>query len=825
MKRLLDRFSKKGRAWRGGNVDAQWKAEDSTTDIKSDAREVKAHGNVAGHHSSAIGLDSCGSFAGEVPTAVAIAQPERVPGTAVKGTKNGLNEEKHPTSARHLKDVAGEGGNTKATDRSDGVVADRSANGGDHEFAIDQFDTSEDEEGIGENNRTLHRMSGFTSHNDSPRTVQGTATREAGPAQAKLCELCLGINIESLTAPGGYKHASSPDALERSAKTCDLCSPMYQWVRWRTDRQDQLYCSLKLLGRGLVSCLRIRYGDETLDFPVYSYDGKPINPLYSGLRSNDPSEDPAVPRGVCVWKGLTTTASSDSFETARSWINMCSTHVDCSRSRLSFQASYGSNVGPARLLDVLAFGSSCEDARLIKAEKSFRYVALSYCWGHNPDLEHTTRKGSIARHTSRIEYHRLPRTLQDAIKITRELGFRYIWIDALCIIQDSTEDWAAESAKMGAVYSQSALTIAADLGDHSDAGCFNQKGQGVTSFIPLLRLSSTLEDGSGSNLYLYASMATPRGHVSGSPDLIRNSPLHRRGWAWQERLLSTRILHYTQGELMWECHETTLSESGFPILYNGVPLNHWWLSRLREPFAGEYRDFGSFQGACRWYSFMEQDYSQRLLTVPSDKLVAISGVARLTAKVFSLRYLAGLWDDSVMALHVGLCWKVVVKCPSNPDYRCPSWSWASQDVRVHWPFELMNDVYGKYITTKFELKLVSLRYQDDDEFGRVSKGSIKVKGLLKSALFDAFGNIYDGKGLKMGDSWLDTSGIPHQADCFWVCTYAVYQDFASHYMLLLSPRGPGTYSRVGFVKVEWSNSEVAKSEWLSGFREATIDLI
>ncbi|EUC27854.1 hypothetical protein COCCADRAFT_110624, partial [Bipolaris zeicola 26-R-13] len=80
------------------------------------------------------------------------------------------------------------------------------------------------------------------------------------------------------------------------------------------------------------------------------------------------------------------------------------------------------------------------------------YVALSYCWGHDPS--YVTKQDTLLSRLTRISYNDLPRTFQHAVTATRNLGYRYLWLDALCIVQDSVQDWERESQKMGVIYSQ-----------------------------------------------------------------------------------------------------------------------------------------------------------------------------------------------------------------------------------------------------------------------------------------------------------------------------------------------------------------------------------
>jgi hypothetical protein len=100
------------------------------------------------------------------------------------------------------------------------------------------------------------------------------------------------------------------------------------------------------------------------------------------------------------------------------------------------------------------------------------YVALSHCWGTLGKHPLRTTTDNLQEHISGISWSTLPKTFQDALKITRELGIDYIWIDSLCIVQDSEEDWRQESREMGLIYERARVTIAAAGAADSSPKCF-----------------------------------------------------------------------------------------------------------------------------------------------------------------------------------------------------------------------------------------------------------------------------------------------------------------------------------------------------------------
>jgi hypothetical protein len=144
-----------------------------------------------------------------------------------------------------------------------------------------------------------------------------------------------------------------------------------------------------------------------------------------------------------------------------------------------------------------------------------RYVALTYCWGKTQNF--ITTLENLEGLKERIPWEKLPQTIKDAITVTRRLGIRYFWVDALCIIQDSPEDWEAESMRMADVYGGAFLTISAASGPDVHHGLTRQT-------------------------------------VGSKPEYpLQSDPLYSRAWALQERILSPRILIFGSDQIYWEC--------------------------------------------------------------------------------------------------------------------------------------------------------------------------------------------------------------------------------------------------------------------------------
>ena len=275
------------------------------------------------------------------------------------------------------------------------------------------------------------------------------------------------------------------------------------------------------------------------------------------------------------------TSSHRSFATAKVWLDSCLTsHKACT--------THTENCLPARVVNV---GNPGEDPFLyVSAGECEPYLTLSYCWG--PANLATTTKSNLEARRQGISLESLPATLQDAILTTRKFGYRYLWIDALCIIQDSHEDWLQQAAKMGDIYAHSSLTLAAADSATCSEGLFRAPAHHGRDFIPLdLRCPSGLhlDDGGGrtsSVKRLMVNKTCGEGiYRSERPSEI----LDTRGWTLQETILSRRVLKFCKDELWWECQEISASECrpwgvGRGSIGDGEAMNNHRFSR--RMFAG-----------------------------------------------------------------------------------------------------------------------------------------------------------------------------------------------------------------------------------------------
>ncbi|KAK0653059.1 heterokaryon incompatibility protein-domain-containing protein, partial [Cercophora newfieldiana] len=303
--------------------------------------------------------------------------------------------------------------------------------------------------------------------------------------------------------------------------------------------------------------------------------------------------------------------------------------------------------------------------------KPVEYFALSHCWGSNVEITLTANNYPLMKKGICLET--LSKNFRDAIAATRALGVEYLWIDCLCIIQDSPEDedWNRESVLMMDVFANAACTISATASASSQGGCFRDR-MGVLSTCKLitsatseLRIEIPAERQTIGELFL---------------SRVEAAPLMRRGWVFQERLLSRRIIHFCSDMLLFECNTLQASEED-PKGSNYEKVPYLLVGgRIQSSTSTASSASPDPVRVDRWYELVAS-YSRGALTKQTDKLVAISGIAGLIEKTSHAQYVAGLWSN--VAPEFGLLWRdTSPRSRRHETYIAPTWSWASLDGQI-----------------------------------------------------------------------------------------------------------------------------------------------
>lgn len=434
------------------------------------------------------------------------------------------------------------------------------------------------------------------------------------------------------------------------------------------------------------------------------------------------------------------------------WIQQCDeTHSLCKIPAIPNRHSSASADAwhPTRLLHVTNFDTGRDSYEIQLKEDQFprdlQYIALSYCWG--PEAKFFRLLGSnLTSLKERVPFDNLPATLRDAIRTTAALGLRYIWIDALCIIQDNQDDWAREAAAMSRIYTFAYLNIAAAAGATCQDGLFRDRDEEALNGIPInVRWKGIVHPANTHHLV--------RGNHFNLQ--VESSPLSNRGWVLQERLLSRRTLFYGEDQIFWECLQQRLSEAhpkGGPWKMSGSGEDDGWTKRRFALALSNTPDQEHSNLTSTLWEQLVENYAQRKLTFQSDKLVAIDGIAqRMRSSLNDDNYCFGMW---VRDLPCSLLWMVLHGGTRPDQYRAPSWSWASVDGEIsHFP-----------MVRQAVAEVVELRHHDRDGSrpapdSRVPKATcassfkspvtVKVKGRLcrakwkPSTRFTGAGNLKD----------------------------------------------------------------------------------
>ncbi|PQE06892.1 heterokaryon incompatibility protein [Rutstroemia sp. NJR-2017a BVV2] len=331
---------------------------------------------------------------------------------------------------------------------------------------------------------------------------------------------------------------------------------------------------------------------------------------------------------------------------AREWLRECTrNHSTCSRrSKI---------VPPTRLLRI-------DKGKLhlclsVDLEDCLDYATLSHCWGDANILR--LLSGNLSLLLESIPYEDLSKTFGDAIEIARDMGFSFLWIDTLCIIQDDSNDWQRESVCMAMTYGMSSLNIAASAAPDGNTGCFFPRDP--TELRPVKVIANI-----NSKQMILELIDRDLVYIN-----IDRAPLSRRAWVVQERVLAPRNLYFGVSQIFWECAQKSACET-FPDMIPAELVSQDSYLPKRA----------------LWHSWdrIASTYSAGSLTYPRDKSIAIAGIARRIHEETGYTYLAGLWGNN---LESQLCWMVETRKPNVHPHELrvtdmPSWSWLAVNAIV-----------------------------------------------------------------------------------------------------------------------------------------------
>ncbi|SPJ74740.1 related to tol protein [Fusarium torulosum] len=606
-----------------------------------------------------------------------------------------------------------------------------------------------------------------------------------------LCSVCTTLNIEDVTSEYGFALHKNLIDLHSCANTCQLCSRAAKRICRGNSALENTNENQASLAKVQA---RVFYGQHVHHARLLSIVISDVNSqtpsrgkVLTWLLIRTHAGDPAESFGVKVAKLLPENNSSVvSTIHALQWLKECLSSKDCfeecshdvdgeleqslinaddlgdnldtlsmsnkqndsldqkqhQRVQISENAKllYQKRVlnqtdkttkeeGPARLVEIINEEPNIKLRLVDGSTNCVPYVALSYRWGTLEAVWQTTTENMDSRRLQ-FSIDELPKTLSDTVQVTKDLGFRWLWIDSLCIIQNDRDDWAREAVKMASIYQNAIVTIAADSSKDAKAGLHNDKSVSMLDRDKSFEICNTLSIGKKSSIIVFAYQKTRVDSsvtkVRDMGDLLSHCSLRDRGWTMQERILSPRIIHYASDQLYWECYHG-IQESEDMLRWMGKSSNITKMAyRVKSAKDGEVKAIELRKMLHYWYVLLVGgDYSHRTLTYGEDKLVAIGGVAKAFNEIAPLGYMVGHWGETDNELIRSLCWSRGSPGKKSPEYRSPSWSWASQDSAINYGhFDLIGALDDKIVAEPVAWGGQTL---DDSVFGRCKSGYLQLK--------------------------------------------------------------------------------------------------
>lgn len=438
-------------------------------------------------------------------------------------------------------------------------------------------------------------------------------------------------------------------------------------------------------------------------------------------------------RGTSTSSGLLgDTSSLSSLDQLNTWISRCERHGPCQRRT-------DTKCLPQRVIDVTNISNGGrKGVKIIEtANQQGIYATLSHCWG-DEDFDTVLTKKTMPHYLQFISYNDLPRTFQEAIQITRHIGLQYLWIDSLCLLQDDKDDRAKQTAKMDEIYGNSFIVIAAAASDAARGGCFSKHTPDKCLQI------STVD---GQELIVGIRWCSFPGVLKNPQEVYKWFPLSGRGWAYQERLLATRLLSCNRTELVMECGVEIFCECGSRGIAPHITEKHGGLlsaqlvsiktQKLAGIFGPQIKRFEphiTFAINECWQIAVSRFAALRFRNPDKDILKAFSGCARVFQSITGDTYLAGLWLRSIQH---NLLWWVANAAKGDGSrsvaYRAPSWSWASLNTPSGVAFFYRN---FPFTTSTFTYSVVGYEYVLENQlnpFGRIKSACLVVKASLRNA--------------------------------------------------------------------------------------------
>ncbi|KAF2804646.1 HET-domain-containing protein [Mytilinidion resinicola] len=335
--------------------------------------------------------------------------------------------------------------------------------------------------------------------------------------------------------------------------------------------------------------------------------------------------------------------------------------------------------------------------------EDIRYIALSYVWGKPvpnspPVLELTASSSEDLEADGALDRMGTPKTIQDVIDLAIALGIQYVWIDRLCIRQDSNEDKGKQIGKMHAIYNASYITVvaAAGIDVHHGLPGFRPDTRHVEQeevlVVPPCETDCRKDhahDTKGMSLLTSAKSFLREEHY------LEDTTWNRRGWTMQERVLARRSLIFTDEQVYWACSDATFFEDSFCEL--AFPRFQFFSRRSAElnlkssaRTYSEHRDPKERSWAT--YTLLVRRYSKRLLSFEGDGHDAFAAILQALEAGSGETF---IWGLPASHFELGLSWTTFEGQQRRTEastlpmtslkrrVHFPSWSWLGWVGETH----------------------------------------------------------------------------------------------------------------------------------------------
>lgn len=519
---------------------------------------------------------------------------------------------------------------------------------------------------------------------------------ERGDTKKELCHVCSRI-VQEFTGGKASDTVVFLGALKKvlSRQSCPLCTVIIHLL---------LLSDLSGVDPDEAVVLNPRYGEET--FALFCGDA--LQSTVRGFVRVVPILVSSTLSQRVDAAGLLSDqiSASDRINPSqvRTWLEWCCReHVSTCRSQVHFSS---------RRLDGLLLIDSVE-SKLVRGAPDSEFVALSYVWGDWGGKTPTTPTAQDIVQFERDGYlplskFTLPSIVRDAMLLVRQLNKRYLWCDYYCILQGNHAQKQMQISQMDLIYTRALLTIIALTGEHGNMGL---PGIQARTRDPICELEHH-EDVS---------------FIGRAPglDILRNSAIYeRRGWTFQERLMSPRCLYITNRGAFFQCAAQTFREDDDLLCQTGPDFS------MRDLLYSSPRtmwDLMSTESGLKVYDLLLQEYTSRSFTYESDILHAFEGISRILERrlgTFKLglpsRHLnqALLWRPTKVTTRrfeiASLYQPRAIKSDMFTIEIPPSWSWASWTGQIEQMWSEANSLSDS--------KTMSPSSQDGEMFIRTEDG-------------------------------------------------------------------------------------------------------